>query len=228
MSRKYVPFFYSNKKGGAIIKILLILLLVGAIFGVLYLFNSAYVKSDLTKINKIANALNFYYGQYGSLPGVSKNTSAITVQKMYEDLITSKLVIPEDFVLGSVNTNLSFQGCQKTLAPNGKNYWKLVPLSVNSSICLVRDENKISAYGNTISDTSELSTAGVFMNSYLICQLETLLDNRNLYDGIGMLVQDGAHNSLIEIAPDFNCSKYIKDLKSNNEGTSSAYAFKVY
>lgn len=228
MSSKHVPFFYTNKKGGAITKILLLLLVVGAVFVILYLFNSAYIKSDLSKINKITNALSFYQGQYGSLPGVNKNTSTMTVQKMYEDLKAAKLVIPEDFVLGSVKTNLSFIGCQKTQTPNGKNYWKLVPLSVNSSICLVRDENKIDAYGKTIKDTSEPSSTGAFMNSYLICQLETSLDNRNLYDGSGMLALNAPHNSLIEKAPDFNCTKYIKDLKTNSEAISSTYAFKVY
>lgn len=217
-----------NKKGGAVMKVLLILLIAGALFGVKYFIDSSYVKADIGKINKLTNALSFYYGQYSAIPGTNKGNSTMTVKQMYSDLIDAKLVNADDFTLNSVKINLSFHGCQKVTGANGKNFWKLVPLSTSSSICLVRDINKITDYGSKVSDTGETPVNIAFMNNYLICMLETSIDGRNLNDGNGMLVQDGIHNASIESVTDFDCTKYVRNKKVNKDTTSSSYAFKIY
>lgn len=213
--------------GFSFVAVLVILIIIGAGYAILFMFNTGVIKGDMAKITKISNAIDFYYSKYNSLPGADKS-GKMTQKSIYDALASNNLVIPEDFFLESVNMNLIFYGCEHYIDNKGRSLWKLGSLATGKNICLSRSDNKIIDYGTKLADTSSSFQYPAFMNSYTICQLETSLDDRNMYEGKGRFIKDGVNNAEIAKTGSFDCDRYSKEKNKIQEPNSSSYAFRVY
>lgn len=210
------------KNGFSFMTVLIILFIIGIIVGVKLIVGYSVISADMSKISKISNAINFYYGKNGAIPG--SNSTKMTAAGIYDALKSDNMVIPEDFVLESLKTNLSFIGCNEFIEKDGKAFWEWAPLSLNSKICVTVSPNKVTEDFGVASGAVTPS----LMNSYLICQIENSIDDKNLNKGSGRLVRNGVKNAKIETSGNFNCNQYNKESKAIIDTESSSYAFKVY
>lgn len=215
------------KNGFSLMTLIIILFIIGIIVAIKMIMSSSIISSDMAKISKISNAINFYYSKNGGIPG--SGSTKMTAKGIYEALRSDSVVIPEDFVLESLKTNLTFIGCNEYVDKNGKEFWEWAPLSLNSKLCITVSTSKITEEPEAPTNIrGKGSIVPSLMNSYLICHMETSLDDKNINKGFGRLVRNGVKNAQIETTGNFNCSQYHKEKTKIFETESSSYAFKVY
>lgn len=224
------------KKGFTLVELAIVLVVIGLLMGMAFkgkaLVDSARIKADINKINKIGTALNVYYSKYSVPPGLNRSTGKMTIKAMYDEMVGEGLIKPTDFQFTSApGTFLVFQGCQSVIAADGSMRWRNVALSESENICIFRDGKAISEYGDKYADTSAPSVESAYMSSHMICQIETLLDDKNITSGDGRLLEKGIHSAAIESAPAdeaYNCQRYDKEKNQTTIGSSSSYAYRVF
>lgn len=220
-------------KGFSLVEMAIVLVVIGVIAGLAFkgksLIDSARIKADIQKINKISTAITTYYSKYGTLPGLDTASKQMTVKNIYNDLTKGGFLKETDFKMSSLpNTFYGLHGCKISII-NGKEMWDLVELNPRDNICIFRDGKSIKEYGDKYPDTTTPAAKSAYMNSYMICQLENLLDDDNIFSGDGKFLNGGMHNGKIynnnDKSETFTCSKYDKE-RFNSETIS--YAFRVY
>lgn len=195
------------KKGFTLVELAIVLVVIGLLMGMAFkgksLVDAARIKADVNKVQKLSTAINVYYSKYDTLPGRSSvpnpaggtafadNSSAA----IYQTLINEGLVKDSDFKASSGATYWVFTGCGHT-----NNSWALDNISETSNLCIYRSTSLPTTYNTRTNAISGQNISGV-----TICQLETLLDDKNLTTGDGRQVTGQAVTGVD--TTDWNCAK---------------------
>lgn len=224
--------FNSKRSGFTLVELAIVLVVIGLLMGMAFkgksLVDASRTKAEVNRINKISTALNVYYSKYNTLPGSYGNGSNLGVRNMYDALINEGMLKDSDFGKGgtaSASGNYIFGGCRHTADKNGNLIWTLVPLSQTDNVCIMQANDHIK---NVAKDVSQYLGTTNWTNDFKVCQIETLLDDKNLYSGDGRIVSGGVGTSPLLKDKDFDCSKYAsgKDTLKTSNGVS--YMYRVF
>lgn len=226
---------YTKKKlrGFSLIEIAIVLVVIGLLMGMVFkgksILDAATLKADISKISKISTALNVYYSKYNTLPGIIDNkTGEMTSKAIYDQLLSEGILKDSDFKMRSVpGSYWQFHGCEEASDPIGNVLWQQQKLTSDSKVCIYRSDETPSN-GTTSMPEAEKS----FANSFLMCNIENLMDDKTLKTGDGRLLW-GGHNaaeiSMNQDKPDYyNCAKYENEKKTVSANNSSSYAFRIF
>lgn len=199
------------KKGFTLVELAIVLIVIGLLLGMAFkgkaLVDAARIKAEVNKVEKLGTAINVYYSKYDQLPGVrgggvilSTGTKAQdnTSAAIYQTLLNEGMLKDTDFRSNNTATYWAFIGCNEA---NGT--WTPVTISENANLCVYRSSDLPTSFATVTNAVANPSSSGVN-----ICQLETILDDKNLSGGDGRLV--GAATSGEVDNASWNCSDTTK------------------
>lgn len=219
------------KNGFTLVELAIVLVVIGLLMGMAFkgktLVDAARIKAEVTKIQKISTAINTYMAKYDSLPGQLDNGTVQNNQEMFNTLIAEGMLKESDFK--SVGTGgqggggwWNFVGCQEFQGANGR-AWKVSPASNQSNLCVYRSSTKTSENTNNGAG----GDPGQLMDGLTICQIETLLDDKNVYSGDGRSTTatiSGSGGGTLDNT-NWDCANTDPAIHG---GTTWGYAFRVY
>lgn len=222
-----------NAKGFTLVELAIVLVVIGLLMGMAFkgksLIDSARLKADIQKINKISTAVNVYYSKYDTLPGkypTGTNKGKIDSKTFYETLIGEGLIKESDSKMVSLgNAYLHVVGCENVMDASGLSMWKTVDASEQSSLCIYKADVEPSKVTGPANNTGGARSSG--MTKYEACQIETLLDDKNLNAGDGRIVEGGSKKLVLDKG--FDCAQYPQ---TPGGGASNpdigAYAYRIF
>lgn len=216
------------RKGFTLVELAIVLVVIGLLMGMAFkgktLIESARSKSDYQKINKIATAVSTYYSKYGIIPGLvdTGGIKKVSPGVFYRQIIDEGLLKPTDFHVTSAGAAfLNVVGCQPSMT-GGQKSWITMEANENTNLCV---------YNTSISpkDMPDDQNIGYSRMSnlpvYLACQIETLVDDKDIHNGDGRAIIGGTQ--MMQLT-DFDCSLYANN---NNQVTTTIdgpYAYRIF
>lgn len=217
------------KKGFTLVELAIVLIVIGLLLGMAFkgkaLVDAARIKAEVNKVEKLGTAINVYYSKYDTIPGTrtsvplaaggtaDDNSSAA----VYQTLLNEGMLKDSDFKSTIGSAYWTFIGCS-----HANNGWTLGPVSENSNLCIYRSSNTPDKF-KTKASSGAIAQASV--TGINICQIETLLDDKNLGSGDGRLVsgQDTAASKVDNIT--WNCADTT--LNGTNPGAVE-YLYRIF
>lgn len=199
-----------KKNGFTLVELAIVLVVIGLLVGMAIkgktLVEAAKSKADYQKVNKLTTAVNVYYTKYGRLPGLLPDKT-ISPKLFYEEVIKEGLLKAADFKITSAGIAfLNIVGCEKA-GTTGNLMWQIVTPTETSSLCAY-NTNK------SIEDMLDNENVAYAQRSpfprYLACQLETLVDDKNIRNGDGRIVANSLSGTL-DMENNYDCSRYLND-----------------
>lgn len=212
----------NNSKGFTLVELAIVLIVIGLLIGMAFkgkaLVDSAKVKADVVKVQKIATAFQVYQSKYDRMPG-RKDDGTFTDQSIADELVKEGLITVGDLRFSVPPTNAHFIGCvQKagTDLPSDKS-WVNEFITDYSNICL---------YASTAPLSSKTNNKPEVMHVEQICYWETMVDNNYIFGGEGR--KFGTSHAGFE--PSFkDCAVFkgaTKDI--GNQPWNYRYSYRVY
>lgn len=211
------------KKGFTLVELAIVLVVIGLLMGMAFkgksLVDAARIKADVNKVEKLGTAINVYYSKYDTLPGLSSVSGGGTTYAakssgaIYQTLIDEGLVKDSDFKSASGATYWTFIGCNHDAAK-----WAATGIAETANLCIYRSSNEPKNQ-----KTAETAIKNASISGETICQLETLLDDKNLETGDG---RQGNNINLSKVdTTNWNCA----DKKANSINNEALeYMYRVF
>ncbi len=170
------------RKGFTLIELAIALMVIGLILAMAMkgraVVDSAEIKSDMNRINKIQAALTAYVSKYNRLPGdnATDDSAVFTMADVYDDLVEEGLVSEADFAVGLEGSSKYFQivGCENGAATAARTIAFNYDLN---NVCLVVSDDQPDDEGVTAPSVVDISK--------FACYAETLIDDRHMGQGAG-------------------------------------------
>ncbi len=170
------------KKGFTLIELAIALMVIGLILAMAMkgraVVDSANIRADINKLNKISAAVTAYVSKFNSLPGktVSGSTTTYSQSALYDDLVEEGLVSEADFSVGlEGNKYFRIASCDKPNA-DGVRAFNHTNFAAYGNLCVIVSELE----PDSTSTATSTSTVGK-----LACYVETMVDDRDLTSGSG-------------------------------------------
>ncbi len=180
------------KKGFTLIELAIALVVIGLILAMAMkgraILDSAEIRSDMNKLNKVSAAVASYYSKYNRLPGVSDNTTA----SLLEDLTSEGLVSDADFSIELQNAFINVAGCTTPTTDGARSLTAAFNGAPN--LCAFVSDTAPESATTAAADDDMIDTGAYG------CYVELMLDNANLGNGIargtGAVAEDTDCNDL--------------------------------
>lgn len=214
-------YLKNNIRGFTLVELAIVLVVIGLLMGMAFkgkaLVDATRYKADINKIEKLSTALNVYHSKYGTIPGLGAAASngGATVRSMYDMLINEGLVKDSDFKLTVLSGQwMHFIGCD-----SATDTWAFGDLTEQANICIyITDKDP-----KTLDVKSESYWINSSVTPAFACQVETLLDDKNLKTGDGRGATYGGGGSgggAVEVDPSFDCA--------HPKGKNGNYLYRVF
>lgn len=214
------------KKGFTLVELAIVLIVIGLLLGMAFkgkaLVDAARIKAEVNKVEKLGTAINVYYSKYDTLPGVRGGTIALpgggtatdnSSAAVYQTLVNEGMLKDTDFKSTNSASYWIFVGCNDD---NGS--WAPATISENVNLCVYRSSSAPSTYTTAVNATSDATTSGVS-----VCQLETILDDKNLQGGDGRIKKGGIPSGVDNSS--WNCSDTTK---YSNSPSGIEYLYRIF
>ncbi len=193
------------KKGFTLIELAIALMVIGLILAMAMkgraVIDSAAIRSDVNKVNKLTAAVTSYVSKYDKLPGYSHTDGAgdkhYQLGDFYEDLADEGLLTLTDFTLEleGAETYLAVVGCENK--PDGTRTIEYANFEKTRNICVM--PSSIAP-----SDIRTFNASHAKNVTKFACYLESTADDKNMAEGTGR----GTPTSGLAADYDFsNCGK---------------------
>lgn len=182
---------YPHENSFTLVELAIVLIVIGLLIGMAMKgrawVDSAMVKSDAIKIQRITTAFYTYYTKYNVLPG-RRADGTYSDRSIYLDLIKEGILTEKDLELRATKANIHFSGCGESNGKDkpGDKRWVHTDLTDNTHICIYTSAN--------IWSDAPTSSMSMPMPAETICFLETILDDNSIYSGEGRSVEE-THSS---------------------------------
>lgn len=181
------------------------------------LIDSARIKAEIARIQKISAGINVYFAKYERLPGLEDDGSfdpAEGSRALYDDLTKEGILREGDFKSSAPEgqgTWWNFIGCE-----DKGTYWAPESLNAAHYICIARTNTPTKNFpGGNPRDFK--------MDAKMLCSIETVLDDKNISGGDGRGVTPTADSTGSgTLDPNWNCSS------NNNSGNEMIYLYRVF
>lgn len=229
MLKKNLRNMKGKEKGFTLIELAIVLVVIGLLMGMAFkgkaLVDASRVKAEVNKISKISTALNAYLAKYDTLPGQLANGQIESNKAMFDALIKEGLKESDFKSVGAGGQGggafWTFTGCQDVSGVNGK-VWSAVLATTQTNLCIYRSsaspKNNNNMPGQNIVDN--------MMDGATLCQIETLLDDKNVYAGDARATTDpitnGAGDGTLDLT-NWDCADTAK-----HPGSQWWFVYKVH
>ncbi len=203
------------KKGFTLIELAIALMVIGLILAMAMkgraVTDSAEIKSDINKVNKIASAIATYKSKHGYLPGRTEGYVATgyipphyDMATLYDDLAEEGLLTEVDYIVGLEGTNKYFHvvGCNAP-ATDGDPRTFTADFVATTNLCVIVSNIKPR-------DNSDYTSTPVAQPvSKFACYMDSTVDDRDYEAGFGIGEGDNGDFANCDEASDVENYSYL-------------------
>ena len=227
------------KKGFTLVELAIVLVVIGLLMGMAFkgksLVDAARIKADVNKIEKMSTAINVYYSKYDTLPGIAGDVTNAGVTyaakssgAVYQTLIDEGLLKDGDFKSASGATYWTFTGCSHNAGNAGAAgaataTWDKKAISEQNNLCIYRSSKSHTDFQTATTDNGNIDTPSI--SGSTICQIETLLDDKNLRSGDGRLATNYNLPGNTVDETNWNCAN---NTANNIANTGVEYLYRIF
>lgn len=178
-----------NSGGFTLVELAIVLIVIGLLLGMAFkgksLVDSARIKAEIMKVQKIQTAFSTFKAKYDRLPGQPFSTGTIeSNKKIYEELIKEGLLHDSDFrsnLKESQGKHWFFAGCAPVATSEGtRSAWNTSAAFALENVCMFLASVHPKDIGPLTGATAYMET-----DAQMTCWIETMLDNSNILTGDG-------------------------------------------